>query len=324
MKDLLQSIKQRFQALSVTRRQVLLAGGFAAGVLLLAALTGNHGTDIHKHSQSVAPSSLPAAEFLPSRMDSVAEPSRKATLAVPGGSYGDRGNDLTRTFAEPQVTYSAQLGVVTREFAHARSTMEEILERHRGYTAKLRMVGQPNGSLLSATLRVPATEYASALAELKSVGRVDHDEESADEIVQQRGELEARLQNAQNTERRLEQVVKEKSGYAGVPAIQLQLTQLRAEIERMEAERHAFDERVVFSNIYFSLSEERVTPAESFAAQLRSASLSGLSDVLHTVAAILLFCVNYGPSLLLWAAILFLPARIFWRRSRVTLERKPA
>src|SRR6266851_3715764 len=111
--------------------------------------------------------------------------------------------DIAGLLREPRIAYSAELSVVTKEFAHSRSSLEEILDRHRGYVAKLRMVGQPSGSVLSATLRVPSSEYRSALTELKGVGLVDHEEEAADEITQQHGELEARLVNAQNEEQRL-------------------------------------------------------------------------------------------------------------------------
>ncbi len=32
------------------------------------------------------------------------------------------------------------------------------------------------------------------------------------------------------------------------------------------------------------------------------------------LSGILLFCLSYGPSALLWGAILFLPGRYLWRR----------
>lgn len=144
--------------------------------------------------------------------------------------------------------------------------------------------------------------------------------------VQQHGDLEARLQNAQNAERHLEKLAKDHPGMAA-PLSQLQqqqLAQLRGEIDRLRAERQTYDSRAVFSNIYFSLREERLAPVESFGAQLRSSAVNGFSDVLRVLSAMLLFCVNYGPSLLLWAAILFFPARFLWRRSRPALQQNPA
>jgi Domain of unknown function (DUF4349) len=117
--------------------------------------------------------------------------------------------------------------------------MEQILERHRGYVAKLRMVGQPAGSLLSATLRIPSSEYPSTLSDLKSVGRVEREEESADEITQQHGDLEARLINAQNTEQRLQRLLENPTAKGSDLAVfQGQLAALRAEIARMQAGRN--------------------------------------------------------------------------------------
>jgi hypothetical protein len=115
--------------------------------------------------------------------------------------------DVAGPVGERRITYSAELAVATKDFVHSRASLEEILERHRGYVAKLRMVGQPVGSLLSATLRIPSSEYSSTLSELKSIGRVEREEESADELTQQHGDFEARLLNAQNTEQRLQRML---------------------------------------------------------------------------------------------------------------------
>ncbi len=226
---------------------------------------------------------------------------------------------------DPRIAYSAELAVVTKDFTHARSSMEDILERHRGYAARLRMVGHPNSSTLSATLKVPASEYPSALADLKSIGNVEQDEEAADEIIQQRGDIEARLQNAQNNARRLEQLLKENSEKSiDADYVQRQLVALRGEIAQMELQRHSFDNRAVFSNIHFSLREEHEAPVESISAQLRNAIGTGLSDAAHSLSALLIVLVSYGPSFVLWAAVLFFPVRYLWRRTRAPLARDAA
>jgi DNA repair exonuclease SbcCD ATPase subunit len=181
------------------------------------------------------------------------------------------------------------------------------------------MLGQPSGSVLTATLRIPASEYAAALTELKSVGNLEHDEEAADEIAERHGDLEARLQNAQNAERRLQQLLKERSDkVVSVPSIKQQLSELHNEIERMGAERRSYDSRVVFSNVFFSLKEEKTAPAETLGEQIRGAGSTGLSDALHSLSGILLFFASYGPSLLLWVGILFIPGRFAWRRWKQT------
>jgi len=223
--------------------------------------------------------------------------------------------DVAGAVREPRIYYSAELSIVTREFGRSRSSLEGILERHHGYTARLRMVGQPSGSVLTATLRVPSTEYRSTLTELKTVGLVEHEEESADEITQQHSELEARLVNAQNEEKRILQLLQnrnDKDGYSAT--LERQVALLRNEIERMQSERYSSDNRVTLANVSLSLREERTPVAETIGAKLRNAALGGLSDAFESISAILLFLAGRGPLLALWAVLLYFPARFLWRR----------
>ena len=314
------SLTHAYESLSPGRRKFVVTAGCLLAILLFV-FASTHQDLKPRRNQASLNTGGTSATFPPSHGDSPFA-NEKVMLTPPVRTYGLRPGDASAIPGQPEITYSAELAVVTREFNRARASMEEILERHRGYTAKLRMVGQPSGSTLAANVRVPASEYASALADLKNVGSVERDEEAADEVVQRRSDLVARLQNAQNAERRLQQLLKDESGKAArTMDLGRQIAQVRGEIERMEAEQHAWDDRAVFSNIYFSMREEHVTPVESFSTQLKSTALNGLSDAFRTVSAILLFCVNYGPSLLLWAVLLFLPARALWRRSRPTLVR---
>lgn len=241
--------------------------------------------------------------------DSIASPRPTGSAALP---------------AEPRIMYSADLAVATRDFARSRSSVEEIVDRHRGYIARLRMIGQPAGSTLSATVRVPASEHAAALADLKSIGDVERDEESADEVTQQRADFDARIQNAQNAQRRLQTLLQDPRKFVDTAALQGQIASLQNQINSIESERRAFDSRVVFSNIRFSLREIRVAPVEPLSAQLRNAISEGLGDALRSLSSILLFLASYGPFLLLWAVILFLPARLLWRRSRAAVVRDAA
>jgi DNA repair exonuclease SbcCD ATPase subunit len=215
----------------------------------------------------------------------------------------------------PLIAYSAELAVATKEFARSRASLEEILDHHRGYAAKLRMVGQPTGSVLSATLRIPSSEFAAAVNELKTLGQVEREEQAADEVTQQRADLEARLTNAQNMLRRLQELLK-KQTYAdrNVLELQRQIAGVTAEINRLEGDRAASEHRVVFANVLFSLREEITPPAETFAAQFHSAAVAGLSEAATSLSAILLWFIGRGPVFLLWAVILYLPSRFVWRR----------
>src|SRR5260370_7666468 len=152
------------------------------------------------------------------------------------------------------------------------------------------MVGQPAGSVLSATLRVPSSEYSSGLTELKAVGLVEHEEEAADEITQQHSELEARLVNAQNEEQRIQRLLQNRDDKFSDPgSLERQVAMLRGEIERIQAERYSSGSRVSFANVFFSLREERTSPPEPISAKLPTPSLTRLNDASDSISPILLF-----------------------------------
>jgi len=216
---------------------------------------------------------------------------------------------------DPLIAHTAELAVATQEFQKSRTTLEEILERHRAYAAKLRMVGQKSGSVLNATLRVPSTDLGETVSELESLGDVEREEQAADEITQQRADLEARLANAQKNLKRLEELSRKQTYPDGnVRELQRQIAAATAELARLEAERQASQHRVLFANVFFTLREEVAKPSESLGAQLRAAAAAGFGDAMATVAGLLAFLIGRGPVVVLWCAILFVPARFVWKK----------
>jgi Domain of unknown function (DUF4349) len=215
----------------------------------------------------------------------------------------------------PLIAHTAELAVATKEFGRSRTALEEILERHRGYAAKLRMLGQKSGSVLSATLRVPSTELTGTVSELKSLGDVEREEQAADEITQQRADLEARMTNAQNALRRLQELLKKQTYPDGnVRELQRQIGNASAEVARLEGERQASEHRVIFANVFFTLREEMEKPSESLGAQLRGAAAAGFRDAMASLAGLLAFLIGRGPVVVMWCAILYVPARLVWKR----------
>ena len=321
MEDGKKSVVLRVREFLAARRRFGLVGGLLTGVFLLFMyVLGQNHPPVH---QSTNPATTGwGSQNGESVMPDVARPgdgnvkvpSLPAPLGMASELYRHASNDVAGGVREPQIAYSAELSEVTREFARSRASLDEILERHRGYTARLRMVGQASGSVLTATLRVPSSEYRSALNEFKTVGVLEHEEEAADEITQQHSELEARLVNAQNEEQRILRLLQDKDKAVDGKTLQRQVDLLHSEVERMQAERYSPDNRVTFANISFSLREERALPAETIGAKLRSAAIAGLSDAFESISAILLFLAGRGPLLILWAALIYVPVRFFWRR----------
>jgi hypothetical protein len=222
--------------------------------------------------------------------------------------------------AMPMIARTVSLSLVVKDFDAGRTSLDSILARHGGYAAGLN-VATPQGAArtLQASLRIPAPQLTAALAELKGLGRLEAETQSGEEVTQQHADLVARLKNSRETEQRLQDVLRTRTGKVkDVLEVEQEIARVRGEIEQMEAEQKTLEHRVDFSTIDLKFAEEYKaqlsSPAPSIGMQLRNATINGFRSASESVLGIVLFFAESGPTLLLWLAILFVPARLLWRR----------
>jgi anti-sigma factor RsiW len=220
------------------------------------------------------------------------------------------------------IARTAQLTIVVKDFDASQKKLEEILKRHGGYVAEM-TTSAPQGAdrKLSATLRVPSSQLDSAIADVKEIGRVESESQSGEEVTSQYVDLQARLTNARNTEQRLTELLRRQTGKLDeVVTVEEKISEVREQIERMEAERKNLGERVDFGTLSVSLGEERKAQLQvmppSVGTQFHNAAVEGYRSVVDGIVSFLVFLMSWGPSLLLWAAVLFLPVRFAWRKLR--------
>jgi Domain of unknown function (DUF4349)/Putative zinc-finger len=222
----------------------------------------------------------------------------------------------------PLLIRTAQITLTTPDFAKARASVEEILKRHGGHIGNL-SIGSPadSGQSFQATLRVPVDRLDAAMAEIRRLGRVETEQQGGEEVTQQMVDLEARLANSRNTEQRLADILRRSAGkIADVLAAEKEIDRVRGEIERMEADRKNLGDRVNFATLDVRINEEfkahLAVSAPSTLGQLRNSAVAGYRNVADSLTGIAMYVLSYGPALVMWAAILFFPARYAWRRLR--------
>lgn len=320
MRNAIVSLLAKFRTLSPVRRGLFVVLAIFAGLLIFARISPQPGKETAHPGASITNAEMATPQLQTEAGHTREELKEYAKMSAPpldsGGLPASRLGGMMLP-GDPLIAHTAELAVATKEFAKSRSSLEEILDRHRGYVAKLRMVGKPTGSTLSATLRIPSSEYGPTLSELKTLGQVEREEEAADEVTQQRADLEARLTNAQSTLHHLQQLLKQQT-YPdhNVMELQRQIASVNADINRLEADRLTAEHRVVFANVLFALREEITPPTESLGAQFHGAAIAGFSEAAMSISALLLLLIGRGPVFLFWIAILYLPVRFAWRRWR--------
>jgi hypothetical protein len=240
--------------------------------------------------------------------------------ALPAGPQGGTG---ARSL--PMIARTVSLSIIVKDFDASRAALDAILTRHNGYAARLN-VATPQGAAraLQASLRIPAHQLAGALSELKSLGRVEAENQNGEEVTQQHADLVARLKNSRETEQRLQGILLQRTGKIGdVLAVEQEIARVRGEIEQMEAEQQTLEHRVDFATIDLKFAEEYKaqlsSPTPSVATQLRNAAVNGFRSAFESLLALVLFLAVSGPAILLWLALLFIPVRLLWRRYQRSL-----
>ncbi|HKW32867.1 MAG TPA: DUF4349 domain-containing protein [Candidatus Acidoferrum sp.] len=243
----------------------------------------------------------------------------------PAGRPKTRAGDEAKLISSPSgpmVARTVSLSLAVKDFDAGRASLDAILARHNGYAASLN-VSTPQGSArtLQGSLRIPAPQLAEAMSELKALGRVENETQNGEEVTQQHADLLARLKNSRETEQRLQDVLRTRTGKVkDVLEVEEEIARVRGEIEQMEAEQKTLEHRVEFATVDLKLAEEYKaqlnTPAPSVLMQLRNAAVNGFRNAFESLLALVLFLAESGPSLLLWLILLGIPAWWFWKRYR--------
>jgi len=234
----------------------------------------------------------------------------------------------TAVVTAQMIERTASLSMTVKEMDAARAALEDIAKRQHGYLAELNTEGQSEaGQTLTASMRVPTDELDAILAELRKLGHLDEEKQAGEEVSQQHIDLEARLRNARNTEKRLtDLLIKRADKLKDVLDVERELASTREEIERMEAQLRNMENKVSYASIDLTLREEykptlNLAPP-AIGTRLRNALVNGYHSAVESALGLVLFLFQEGPSILLWLLILFFPARWTWRKLRAAVIQK--
>jgi hypothetical protein len=222
----------------------------------------------------------------------------------------------------PMIARTVSLSIVVKDFAAARSSLDAILARYHGYSAQLSASTTENAPrALHASLRIPAPALSPAINDLKTLGRVQQETQSGEEVTRQHEDLVACLKNSRNTEQRLRDILQHRTGkLSDVLEVEEEIGRVRGEIEEIQTEQKALEHRVDFATIELQLAEEYKAqlnpPATSVSTRIHNAFVAGYQNASETLLGIFLWFAEYSPTLLIWLAILAVPFVMIWRRYR--------
>jgi hypothetical protein len=158
---------------------------------------------------------------------------------------------------------------------------------------------------LQASLRIPGAELSAAVADLKTLGRVENESQAGEEVTQQHADLVARLKNSRETKQRFRTILEQQTGTSRRRPQGRARDCARGDIERMESEQKALEHRVDFATIDLQIAEEckaqlQIVPP-STSTRLGKDAVGGYRNMADGLSAWRYFCFRldqvgcYGP-----------------------------
>lgn len=201
----------------------------------------------------------------------------------------------------PMVIRTATLRVVAKDFGGVRATVEGVVSQAGGFIDQMTVTGDnATARELRGTLRVPGDRMAATLTRLRALGQVVEDTQGSQEVTDEIVDLDARLASARATEKRLTELLANRTGkLSDVLEVEREITRVRLDIERLDAEKTNMGRRVSYATIDITIAEERLVGPLSLATRIRIAAADGLESALGGVTETTLFILRAGPSLVL-------------------------
>jgi hypothetical protein len=186
-------------------------------------------------------------------------------LAFPAQPVGKQGK-AGRAPVARKIIYTAELQVVVEDFAAARKALEKLVKDSRGgYVAQSEVTGSP-GQPRSGhwKARIPVARFDKFRAAVAALGEAKRDTISTEDKTAEFYDLQARIKNKQQAERRLLDILQKATGkLEDVLKVEEVLSRVREEIERMQGQAELIANLAAMTTVDVTLYErESYVPPE--------------------------------------------------------------
>ncbi|WP_437577033.1 DUF4349 domain-containing protein [Sorangium sp. So ce887] len=209
--------------------------------------------------------------------------------------------------------------ILVDAFDPAMQRLRTAVEEHGGYVSEARVHGGPHRSA-SLEARVPSAKVGAFRAVVASAGEVVADAEKAEDVTEQRADIGARLRNARAQEKRLLDLLSDRTGsLADVVAVEKQLGSVRETIEQIEAQERLLEGQIAYATVKISITTRREEPTVGAGGRIARAAREGVENAGAVVVSTVVLLAAAGPTLLLLAALggaLFYTLRALVRRQQ--------
>ncbi|MBO7677562.1 MAG: DUF4349 domain-containing protein [Erysipelotrichaceae bacterium] len=205
-------------------------------------------------------------------------------------SYDEQRTDNTVT-ANKKLILTARMNVETKDLDELLGKLNETIGKYGAYFQSSTVNTSGNHTRqYDATIRIPSDQYSQFLEELKDSGNVSYYSEETKDITDSYTDLEARLKSLKAQEDKVLEFYDKAQTLEELMLVEERLSDIRYEIEYIEAQIKNYDLLVAYSTLTLHITETSTyTPTStSFIERLGRAFKNGFQDFISTIEDILI------------------------------------
>ncbi len=245
-------------------------------------------------------------------------------------------SDAASQTSDRKLIRTVNMSVETTEFDSVMETLEQRIRDLGGY---IECMETYNGSVYSSyhsnrsasmTARIPAGQLNGFLGEVFEIGNVTRRSENVQDVTLDYVDMASHKKTLQAEHDRLLELMEKAESIEDIITIEQRLSNVRYQIESMEAQLRTYDNKVDYSTVYLDVSEvKELTPVheETLWERISGGFMEDLEGIGNGALEIMVWLLVHIPTLVLWAVIIVL--FIFWvrwymKRSRAKAAKKNA
>jgi hypothetical protein len=224
-------------------------------------------------------------------------------------------NAPTATGMSRKIIYDAQIDLLVDSVDPVAKKLASLVQEARGYIAEQNVTGSP-GSLRSIhwRVRVPVEQFDSFVNSVVSLGELERNNRTSQDVSDQYYDLEARIKNKKVEEQTLNKILQERSGkLEDVLKIEIELSRVRGEIEQLEGKIRVLENLSALATLTLNIRErEKFAPpapvVASFGTQISRTWDGSITNFVDLGKAIVLWTVSWA----IWLPFLLFGAILAW------------
>ena len=214
-----------------------------------------------------------------------------------------------------KIIYDAQVDLVVESVDPIAKKVTSLVQDARGYIAEQNVTGSP-GSLRSIhwRIRIPVEQFDSFVDSVVSLGELERNNRTSQDVSDQYYDLEARIKNKKVEEQTLNKILQERSGkLEDVLKIEIELSRVRGEIEQLEGKIRVLENLSSLATLTLNVRErEKYAPTApvvaSFGTQISRTWDSSITSLVDLGKAIVLWAVSWA----IWLPFFLVGAIVAW------------